>query len=91
MASVLQQGVIVDLSKLAFMHSAIMDVFGIHGCRVSRCGYTGEDGVEVNGNLDWLYTCCLKFVSVIFVVIFSVIVNHATICKLIISNVICYD
>ena len=48
MALVLQQGVKGDLSGLGFMHSAIMDVFGIPGCRVSRCGYTGEDGVEVH-------------------------------------------
>ena len=47
MSSVLQDGVSGDLSSLYFMQSAVMDVFRVPGCRVSRCGYTGEDGVEV--------------------------------------------
>ena len=47
MSLVLQGGVSGDLSSLYFMQSAVMDVFGVPGCRVSRCGYTGEDGVEV--------------------------------------------
>lgn len=68
MASILQQGVKGDLSKLAFMHSAIMDVFGIHGCRVSRCGYTGEDGVEVNIYFDWLHVHCLILFCMLYVV-----------------------
>ena len=47
MARVLQAGVSDDLTKLPFMTSAVMAVFGVPGCRVTRCGYTGEDGVEV--------------------------------------------
>lgn len=53
MSTVLQQGVKVDLSTLYFMNSAVLEVFGIPLCRVSRCGYTGEDGVEVTS--AWCY------------------------------------
>ncbi|KAM9132898.1 aminomethyltransferase, mitochondrial isoform 2-T2 [Pangshura tecta] len=45
---VLQTGVSDDLAKLPFMSSAAMGVFGVPGCRVTRCGYTGEDGVEIS-------------------------------------------
>uniref|UniRef100_A0A8C6XZL1 Aminomethyltransferase n=1 Tax=Naja naja TaxID=35670 RepID=A0A8C6XZL1_NAJNA len=48
MAHVLQPGVADDLAKLPFMSSAMMAVFGVQGCRVTRCGYTGEDGVEIS-------------------------------------------
>ncbi|XP_029455484.1 aminomethyltransferase, mitochondrial [Rhinatrema bivittatum] len=48
MARVLQAGVADDLKKLTFMMSAVMNVFGVPSCRVTRCGYTGEDGVEIS-------------------------------------------
>uniref|UniRef100_A0A670HVI7 Aminomethyltransferase n=1 Tax=Podarcis muralis TaxID=64176 RepID=A0A670HVI7_PODMU len=48
MARVLQAGVSDSLAKLPFMTSAVMSVFGVPGCRVTRCGYTGEDGVEIS-------------------------------------------
>ncbi|XP_031422628.1 aminomethyltransferase, mitochondrial [Clupea harengus] len=48
MARVLQPGLSDDLSKLTFMTSVLTPVFGIQGCRVTRCGYTGEDGVEIS-------------------------------------------
>ena len=46
-AKVLQSGLQSDLSKMFFMHGGVMDVFGIKDVRVTRCGYTGEDGFEV--------------------------------------------
>ncbi|CAL8251354.1 unnamed protein product [Arctogadus glacialis] len=48
MARVLQAGMKEDLSKLTFMTSALATVFGVPDCRVTRCGYTGEDGVEIS-------------------------------------------
>ncbi|TNN61815.1 Aminomethyltransferase, mitochondrial [Liparis tanakae] len=48
MAQVLQEGLREDLTKLTFMTSNLATVFGIPGCRVTRCGYTGEDGVEIS-------------------------------------------
>ncbi|NXV81184.1 GCST protein, partial [Atlantisia rogersi] len=48
MAQVLQAGLSDDLAKLSFMNSITTTVFGVPGCRVTRCGYTGEDGVEIS-------------------------------------------
>ena len=47
MADVLSKGVSVDLKSLSFMSGVETTVFGVPNCRVTRCGYTGEDGVEV--------------------------------------------
>ena len=50
LAKALQPGVDVDLTKLTFMTSTLATVFGVPDCRITRCGYTGEDGVEVSEN-----------------------------------------
>jgi aminomethyltransferase len=38
----------INLSKMGFMSSIVTTVAGIPNCRVSRCGYTGEDGFEIS-------------------------------------------
>ncbi|KAK7102867.1 aminomethyltransferase, mitochondrial-like [Littorina saxatilis] len=48
MTKALQPLVNFDLSKLPFMTSTLGSVAGVQNCRVSRCGYTGEDGVEIS-------------------------------------------
>lgn len=48
MVQALQPGLSFDLSKLPFMVNSEAEVFGVQGCRVTRCGYTGEDGVEIS-------------------------------------------
>ena len=44
---VLQEATDIDMSKLYFMNTTEASLFGVEGCRITRCGYTGEDGVEV--------------------------------------------
>lgn len=46
-ARVLQSLVTVDLTKLKFMNSIQTTIAGIES-RISRCGYTGEDGFEIS-------------------------------------------
>ncbi|XP_067684640.1 aminomethyltransferase, mitochondrial-like [Haliotis asinina] len=48
MTKVLQPGINFDLCQLTFMTSALTSIFGIPDCRITRCGYTGEDGVEIS-------------------------------------------
>ena len=52
MVKALQPGVDFEMSTLPFMTTKTATIFDIPGCRVTRCGYTGEDGVEVNFDRD---------------------------------------
>lgn len=52
MIKVLQPGLPFDLNTLPFMRSTMTTVFGIPECRITRCGYTGEDGVEISVDCD---------------------------------------
>mmetsp|Transcript_32902 Transcript_32902/g.79987 ORF Transcript_32902/g.79987 Transcript_32902/m.79987 type:complete len:426 (+) Transcript_32902:192-1469(+) len=36
-----------DLTNMAFMTGADTTLDGVEGCRITRCGYTGEDGFEI--------------------------------------------
>ncbi|XP_046459237.1 aminomethyltransferase, mitochondrial-like [Daphnia pulex] len=48
MMSILQPHVDIPLDQLYFMTTSVATVCGVQNCRITRCGYTGEDGVEVS-------------------------------------------
>jgi len=60
MTRALQDVVDVDLGQLYFMTSTITSLFEVPNCRITRCGYTGEDGVEVSFSLYTLQEECLS-------------------------------
>lgn len=47
-AQVLQGITNANLSELYFMHSTLANIGDVDGCRITRCGYTGEDGFEIS-------------------------------------------
>lgn len=46
MAKILPDG--FDLVHMGFMTGVDTKLMGIDGCRITRCGYTGEDGFEIS-------------------------------------------
>lgn len=46
--TILQKALKYDLSQQKFMTSRATEVLDIPNCRVTRCGYTGEDGFEIS-------------------------------------------
>eukprot|EP00794_Sanderia_malayensis_P006002 gene6002-6700_t len=47
-ADVVQKGISGDLSNLKFMNGVTANLFNVPDCRITRCGYTGEDGFEIS-------------------------------------------
>jgi len=47
-ANVLQKLTAINISKLYFMNTTEAEVAGVADCRITRCGYTGEDGFEIS-------------------------------------------
>lgn len=45
---ILQKRVPYDLNNQKFMTTCLTQVSGVHNVRVTRCGYTGEDGFELS-------------------------------------------
>lgn len=59
MSEILQAGVKFDVSKLPFMGTIESSVFGIDGCRVTRCGLESLKDVFIDtfkSNIDGNYT-----------------------------------
>lgn len=46
--NVLQELTKVNLNALFFMNTIEAEVAGVPECRITRCGYTGEDGFEIS-------------------------------------------
>ncbi|XP_054167097.1 aminomethyltransferase, mitochondrial-like [Oppia nitens] len=52
-----------DLAKLNFMTSVVTSVCGIEDCRITRCGYTGEDGFEISVPTEKAVYVCKTLLS----------------------------
>lgn len=67
-AKLLEGEVDTDLSKLYFMQTTNTSVFGIQGCQLTRCGYTGEDGFEVCQSIfkQKIFICSNNHLQILF-------------------------
>mmetsp|Transcript_9531 Transcript_9531/g.14723 ORF Transcript_9531/g.14723 Transcript_9531/m.14723 type:complete len:409 (+) Transcript_9531:133-1359(+) len=52
-----------DLKHMAFMQGTDTTLDGIEGCRITRCGYTGEDGFEISMPFDHAVSMASKLVE----------------------------
>ncbi|XP_055351659.1 aminomethyltransferase, mitochondrial-like [Paramacrobiotus metropolitanus] len=48
MSRVIQPGLKDSVDSLEFMQTTFCTLYGFEGCRITKCGYTGEDGVEIS-------------------------------------------
>ena len=53
----------VDLTTMAFMTGFETTLDGVNGCRITRCGYTGEDGFELAMPADSAVSIASKLLS----------------------------
>ncbi|CAK8689299.1 aminomethyltransferase, mitochondrial-like [Clavelina lepadiformis] len=63
MNKVLQDGIKNNLAEISFMENFESTLFGIPKCRITRCGYTGEDGVEISVPASKTVELCEKLLS----------------------------
>lgn len=52
-----------SLASVRFMRGATVTLAGIPHCRLTRCGYTGEDGFEVPPPLSLSHVACLQAIG----------------------------
>mmetsp|Transcript_31490 Transcript_31490/g.62745 ORF Transcript_31490/g.62745 Transcript_31490/m.62745 type:complete len:415 (+) Transcript_31490:147-1391(+) len=52
-----------DLTSMAFMTGTDTTLDGIKGCRITRCGYTGEDGFEIAMPAEHAVSIASKLIS----------------------------
>lgn len=80
MSRVLQAGLKEDLGKLTFMTSTLATVFDVPDCRITRCGYTGEDGVEVSMSLCVCRYLLISGTLVLYMLCIYILTLYASVC-----------
>mmetsp|Transcript_6354 Transcript_6354/g.15823 ORF Transcript_6354/g.15823 Transcript_6354/m.15823 type:complete len:418 (+) Transcript_6354:112-1365(+) len=53
----------LDLTKMPFMTGVATTLDGVEGCRITRCGYTGEDGFEIAMPAEYAESIASKLIS----------------------------